>query len=74
MRQHCETLKLHVRNFEGATPVPWVDAAGAPSEAPWWWFWTAETLAAMAEAAGFRRVGVHETWPGRAHVIVLEVA
>ncbi len=74
MRQHCERMKLTAKNFEGATPVRWVDASGAPNEAPWWWFWTAETLASMAEAAGFRRVAIHESWPGRAHVVLLEVA
>lgn len=74
LRQHCERMKLSARNFEGATPVRWVDASGAPNEAPWWWFWTAETLASMAEAAGFRRLAIHESWPGRAHVILLEVA
>jgi hypothetical protein len=74
LRAHCTGLKLGVKNFEGASPVAWLDANGAPSEAPWWWFWSAETLARMAETAGFRRVATYETWPGRAHTIVLEVA
>jgi hypothetical protein len=33
-----------------------------------------ETLTRTAEAAGFRRVATYETWPGRAHTVVLEVA
>ena len=74
LRQHCEPLKLSARKFEGATPVRWVDASDAPNEAPWRWFWTVETLASMAESAGFRRLAIHESWPGRAHVILLEVA
>ncbi len=74
LRAHCTGLKLGVKNFEGASPLAWLDANGAPSEAPWWWFWSAETLARMAETAGFRRVATYETWPGRAHTIVLEVA
>jgi hypothetical protein len=74
LRAHCKSLKLGAKNFEGASPVAWLDASGTPSEAPWWWFWSVETLTRMAESAGFRRVATYETWPGRAHTIVLEVA
>jgi hypothetical protein len=74
LRAHCAGLKLGAKNFEGASPVAWLDANGDPSEAPWWWFWSVETLTRMAEAVGFRRVATYETWPGRAHTLVLEVA
>ena len=71
---HCKHLRLNAKNFEGASPVAWLDATGTPSEAPWWWFWSAETLARMTEAAGFRRVATYETWPGRAHTMIFEIS
>jgi hypothetical protein len=73
LRAHCMQLGLNVKNFQGASPMAWLDAGGTPSEAPWWWFWSAETLAHMTEAAGFRHHATYETWPGRAHTMLFEV-
>jgi len=56
-----------------AEPHRWRWPDGGWNYAPWWWLWSADTLRAMAEAAGLRVVDVFESWKGLAHYLVCEV-
>ena len=73
MQRHFEDLHIKVHNINVAEPFPWALPDGTPSYAPWWWLFTVDTLAAMAEAVGLRVTGSFESWPGYAHYIQCEV-
>jgi len=73
-RMHFAALGVDVHNIVSKEVHPWMFGAGDVNYGPWWWLWSPETLARMAEAAGFRRIAVYEAWPHRAHGIFLKVA
>jgi SAM-dependent methyltransferase len=74
MRQHFDDLHIKVHNINVDEPFPWTMPDGiTPSYAPWWWLFTAETLAAMAEAVGLRVLDTFDAWPGYAHYLRCEV-
>jgi hypothetical protein len=69
-REHFLRLGVDVHNIVSEERHPWM-FAGEPNYAPWWWLWSPETLAAMAEAAGFKLLKIYESWESRAHGIFL---
>jgi hypothetical protein len=73
IRRHFDDHAMEAVNINVAQGTPWYLPNGAANHAPWWWLFTAETLAAMAEAVGFRVRAMWEAWPGRAHYIHCEV-
>lgn len=72
-QRHFAALGMPVHNVNRPEPSPWRWPDGRWNYAPWWWLWTGATLRAMAEAAGLRVREMHETRPGRAHLLVCTV-
>jgi hypothetical protein len=72
VHQHFADLQLQAVRINLAPETPWWRSDGNADHAPWWWLFTAETLGAMAEAAGFRVRMIWEAWPGRAHYLHCE--
>ncbi|HYZ30792.1 MAG TPA: class I SAM-dependent methyltransferase [Crenalkalicoccus sp.] len=73
LARHFAEAGIAVHNLTTTEAHPWTWPGGAFNTAPWWWLWTAETLAAMAETAGLRVREVFGAWEGRAHYLVCEV-
>jgi hypothetical protein len=73
-REHFSNLGVNVHNINSQEKYPWLINLGQPNYAPWWWLWTAQNLARMAETVGFRTIAIYEAWPNRAHGIFLEPA
>lgn len=72
-KEHFSALGVSVHNVVSQEREPWLLRLGEPNYAPWWWFWSADSLALMAEAAGFRLKRLETAWEGRSHVMLLEV-
>lgn len=70
--RHFRDVDFTVHNITSAESFPWADGETLHHE-PWWWLWSAETLAGMAEAIGLRVREIIEVWPGKAHYLVCEV-
>lgn len=58
---HFAARGVSVHNIDPALTVPWY-SNGKPDYSPWWWLWTAETLAAMLEASNFRVIDIVTAW------------
>ncbi len=71
-KEHFTAMGVSVHNVVTPERDPWLFGLGEPNYAPWWWFWTADTLARMAEAAGFRLKRLETAWESRSHVMLLE--
>jgi hypothetical protein len=73
-KEHFDSLGVKVHNINTAETHQWLAGPGIPNYGPWWWFWTPETLARMAVAAGFKLIAIFPGWKDRAHGIFLEAA
>lgn len=73
MKQHFDDRFVKVHNINADQFFPYTLPDGSANYAPWWWLFTAETLAAMAEAVGLRVVNIWESWAGFAHYVHCEV-
>jgi hypothetical protein len=71
-KSHFDATGVTVHNINSEEHHPWNFGVGLPNYGPWWWLWTAETLALIAETAGFKLLHTMETWPGKAHILLLE--
>lgn len=73
MKQHFDDLGIVVHNINSPESYDWITADGSANYAPWWWLFTVDTLAAMAQAVGLHVVDSFESWQGFAHYIRFEV-
>ena len=73
-KEHFDALDVKVHNINTAETHKWLASPGMPNYGPWWWLWTPDTLARMAETAGFKLIGIFPGWKDRAHGIFLEAA
>lgn len=71
-KAYFENLNLEVHNISSKETYPWMEGPNNPNYGPWWWIWTPDTLARMAEVVGFEKVKIIEAWPGRSHYILLK--
>ncbi len=73
MHAYLESVGLKLPNINSPETYPW-RYGEEYNYAPWWWFWTPRTLAAMVETAGFRVVETFDGWVGYSHYLVCERA
>jgi hypothetical protein len=71
--RHFQDLGFVVHNITSPESFPW-SRAGRPSYSPWWWLYSAATLADMVEATGLRVIETIDVWAGNAHYLVCETA
>lgn len=71
-KAYFETLDLDVHNISPKLTEAWMEAPNRPNYGPWWWLWTPDTIARMAETVGFERVKIFDAWQGRSHYILLK--
>ncbi len=73
VRRHFDDFGLVATKINFEDGSGWFNAEGTAQYGPWWWLFTVETLAAMAEAAGFIVRATWEHWEGRAYYLHCEV-
>jgi hypothetical protein len=65
VEEHFSDIKLRLHDIQ------WWSGEN-PNYSPWWWLWSAETLAQMVESAGFRILKKAPSWEGYADFVFAE--
>lgn len=73
LSEHFDRVHLKVHNINSDQLTSWqVSQRISPNHEPWWWIWSAQTVATLAERAGFSVLRIEDTWKGRAHSLFCE--